>query len=355
MSLLVFLGMVGSAVAMQAPEAFKSFKPHTSSIASIQFNGDNQVVTGSLDGSVKITGIDGVPVLQKLGLGLIDGAFLHDNKTYLAVASSDFQGIRFYPLTPAGNPANRGEQKVYLHHSPVSAILALNDIATVSGAQDGSLVAIFKGGRMVQFPSVGSQIISLAKAGNAPNNMRFLALSQNGNLLWFDAQVGRALYQEPVQGAEVVGWIGETNPNQARWAIGYRDGTIQILDSIKGLPAVRSWLKGHTRTITALAGGFKDPYLVSGSADGMVKLWNAATGQELKSFNVGKSVSSIAAIANAQNVITIAVGSLDGSVVIYKYDLNAKAVPSAALAPVTTTPSVPTTSNEPEEEVLEAR
>ncbi len=309
MSLLAFLMLAGSAMAMQPANGGKALKPHMAKVNSVIFNNENSVLTGSADGSVKITVLNGDTNFNKTGLGNVIGAFLHDNRTYLAIASSTLNGPQFYPLTAPGSATNRGEVKVPLHRVPVSTILALNDTATVTGATDGSLAAIFKGGRMVNLQA-GSPVISLA-------------IAQNGNLLWFDAQAGRALYSEPAPGATVVGWVGETNPNQARWAVGYSDGQIQILDSIKGGGnAVRSYLKGHTGAITALA-GFKDPYLVSGSADGSVKLWDASTGKELKSFNVGKPVASVAAISTAQNIIKIAAGTNDGSVYIFEYNINA--------------------------------
>lgn len=324
MSLLVLLGVAGSATAMQPASAGKVLKPHTGKVNSVTFNNENSVWTGSADGSVKLTVLNGETNFNKAGLGNVIGAFLHDGKTYLAVASSTLTGPQFYPLTASGTATNRGEVKVPLHRAPVSTILALNDTATVTGATDGSLVAIFKGGRMVNLQP-GSPVISLAKAGYAPNNTRFLALTQNGNLMWFDVQAGRALYSEPVPGATAVGWIGEANANQARWAVGYSDGQIQILDSIKGRGTpVRSYLKGHTGAITALT-GFKDPYLVSGSADGSVKLWDTSTGKELKSFNVGKPVASVAALATAQNVVKISAGTNDGSVYIFEYNINAPA------------------------------
>ncbi len=353
MGLLALLMLVGSSAAMQAPDAGKTLKPHAGKVNSVTFNNENTVLTGSADGSVKITQISGENNFNKAGLGNVIGAFLHDGKTYLAVASSTVNGPQFYPLTAAGSPTNRGEVKVPLHRASVSTILALNDTATVTGATDGSLVAIFKGGRMIQLQP-GSPVLSLAKAGYAPNNTRFLAVTQNGNLLWFDTQAGRAIYSEPAPGATAVGWVGEVNANQARWAVGYSDGQIQILDSIKGGGApVRSYLKGHTNGITALT-GFKDPYLVSASADGTVKLWDASTGKELKSFNVGQAVTSVAAIATAQNGVTIAAGLNDGSVLIYKYDLSSKASSVAASASVT--PYVPVTATEAEEEeILEAK
>lgn len=356
MSLLVFLGMAGQTMAMQVPDAGKTLKPHTGRVNSVTFNNENTILTGSADGSVKITQVTGETNFNKAGLGNVIGAFLHDGKTYLALASNTVNGPQFYPLTAPGTATNRGEVKVPLHRVPVSTILALNDTATVTGATDGSLVAIFKGGRMVNLQA-GSPVISLAKAGYAPNNTRFLAIAQNGNLIWFDAQVGRALYSEPAPGATAVGWVGEANASQARWAVGYSDGKIQILDSIKGGGnAVRSNLKGHTGGITALT-GFKDPYLVSGSADGTVKLWDASTGKELKSFSVGKPIASVAALANAQNIVTIAAGLHDGSVLIFKYDLSGKQIPATA-APTTGIPApvtTPSATTAEEEEILEAR
>jgi WD40 repeat protein len=324
MGLLVLLMLAGSAVAMQAPDAGKTLKLHTGKVNSVTFNNEKTILTGSADGSVKVTQISGETNFNKAGLGNVIGAFLHDNKTYLAVASDAVKGPQFYPLTVAGSATNRGEVKPVLHKALVTRILALNDTATVTGALDGSLVAIFKDGKMVQM-NAGGPIVSLAKAGYAPNNTRFLAITNNGNLLWFDTQAGRAIYSEPAPGATAVGWVGEANANQARWAVGYSNGQIQILDSIKGGGApVRSYLKGHTGGITALT-GFKDPYLISGSADGTVRLWDASTGQELKSFNVGKPVASVAAIANAQNGISIAAGLNDGSVYVYEYNVNAPA------------------------------
>lgn len=336
MLFLSILMLCGSALAMQPTDVTKRLKPHAQKVTSITFNGENKILTGSADGTVKLTDINtGTAALDKAGLGNIVGAFFHDNKAYLAVASSSFDGPQFYPLTPAGTSTNRGEQKVKLHNAPLAAFLALNDTATTSGATDGSIVSIFKTGKMTSTRANG-QVFSLAKT----DDTNFLALTPS-SLYWINAQNGTPIYMEKIQNGTRVALVHTQDFRHGRWAIGYNDGKIQILDSIKGNGApARSWLTG-TGFITALT-GFKDPYLVSGSADGSIRIWDAANGKQLQSYNAGQPVTSIAAIANAQNGVTIAAGLNDGSVLIYKYDLSGKVIPAPSTAIA-------------EEEALEAR
>ncbi len=52
-------------------------------------------------------------------------------------------------------------------------------------------------------------------------------------------------------------------------------------------------LKGHTRSVTAAAFSHDSQLLASASADRTVRLWNPATGDELRNFDIYIAISRL--------------------------------------------------------------
>lgn len=73
------------------------------------------------------------------------------------------------------------------------------------------------------------------------------------------------------------------------------EGTITLFD-VRSEREMR--LSGHTGQVNSIAWARDDSFLVSGSSDGSVRIWNPETGEAISSFELGEEVSSIALSPN---------------------------------------------------------
>jgi hypothetical protein len=97
-------------------------------------------------------------------------------------------------------------------------------------------------------------------------------------------------YQERLCHSELRTLTGHTlqvrsmafSPDGSRLASGSNDGTIKLWDTASG-QELRT-LKGHTRAVYTLVFSPDGTHLTSGSNDGTIKLWDAASGRELRTI-----------------------------------------------------------------------
>ncbi len=289
----------------------KKLKLHNGRITSVSFvdNTGNRILSSSVDGTVKITDKNsGHSSLIIPNLGQVVGATLMDNKTVIAVGSSKSQTPQFYSLN--GQFISGGNS----HQSPITALLLLNDISVVTGAQNGSVIALFKEGRRAAVFNVGGAVVALAKTSST----QILALT-SGSLSWLDAANQGTLWRNnQINGGLSVAAVGSN-----RWAIGLSNGSITVFDSSTGNNVMRS-LNGHKQAVYALS-AFQDPYLISAAGDGMIKMWDASTGQELASVNpnMGPIFSLATQYDQQTGLLKTVAGSGEGEVAFYAFSLNA--------------------------------
>ena len=74
-------------------------------------------------------------------------------------------------------------------------------------------------------------------------------------------------------------------------AVGFQSGQIIILDAVTGIQM--SVLSGHTQLASALTFSLDGTYLVSGSNDNVIKLWDIQTGGVIRTFRATDYPSSI--------------------------------------------------------------
>ncbi|MHA1989340.1 MAG: serine hydrolase [Candidatus Hodarchaeales archaeon] len=90
---------------------------------------------------------------------------------------------------------------------------------------------------------------------------------------------------------------------------------LQLINITSG-KSVKSFI-GHKDTITSLSFSKNGSFLISGSWDNTVKLWNVETGEEIKSFNHTKYVMDVEFSIDEKSIIS---GSMDKTINIWEID-----------------------------------
>ncbi len=85
-------------------------------------------------------------------------------------------------------------------------------------------------------------------------------------------------------------------------------------------PQLQATLRGHTWTVYSLAFTPNGRTLISGSADGTVRLWDVASGQEKRCFRW--HTRWVTCVAIAPDGMTAAAGSADHTIVVWDMDDN---------------------------------
>lgn len=310
--------------------AKKSFMNHTQQVSSVGFLDNNQIVTGSLDGTAKIIDIGTSKIVYNLQLpgtkgvlenpGLVTAvAGATPNIVYVASATKNFP-LFFNSNTGAftghGQVSNGG------HTQRVTALAVVSPESVVTGSQDGSVVVLYSSFVVKKF-NIGKPVTALAVV----NPTTILAISSEANGVYILNPVSSQMQYLPLP-------AGFTRPqsigvlNATRWAFGLRDGRIIVLDSTYGKNVMKE-LTGHVKPVLSLS-PIDATYLVSGSADGNVIVWNANPIEAAKkvitlaigSANAG-AVYSVAAKLNVQTgTIDVIAGCNDGSVWLWEFNLK---------------------------------
>ena len=110
------------------------------------------------------------------------------------------------------------------------------------------------------------------------------------------------------------GWMAVAVAPDGSWlASGSRDGTVRIWDAATGQE--RATLAGHTGGVEAVAVAPDGSWLASGGRDGTVRIWDAATGRERATLT--GHTGRVAAVAVAPDGSWLASGGADGTVRIW--------------------------------------
>lgn len=143
------------------------------------------------------------------------------------------------------------------------------------------------------------------------NQVRCLAFSEDGNYLYstgwdpklykWDVQTGKALQSMPVQkSAECMTFL---NDNKI-FACGYWTGDVSLWD-METEKLVTTW-KAHPQVVTAI-GSFAQ-HLITGSEDGLLKIWDVPGGTLLNSVTIGKPIKRFAILPETDNILLVLEG-----------------------------------------------
>ena len=86
-------------------------------------------------------------------------------------------------------------------------------------------------------------------------------------------------------------------------ATGLSNGTVMLLPT-KPDNKVRKWI-GHRGPVTCIASCGRDPHLVSGGADGTVRLWVGNDVGDSMALNIGEQEIVSLALSNKESVVLV--------------------------------------------------
>jgi WD40 repeat protein len=132
----------------------------------------------------------------------------------------------------------------------------------------------------------------LAAGGGAP--------TEAGELRLFDAATGRPLVELPAAHADTVFGIA-FSPDGSKLATGGADKLVKVWDAATG-KLLKSF-EGHTHHVLDVAWR-ADGVIASAGADGAVKVWDAATGEQRRSIAAHGKAATRLAFVGAANVVT---------------------------------------------------
>jgi WD40 repeat protein len=258
-------------------QVIRTLKGHASAVTSVAFSPDGQrIASANLDGTVKVwDAATGQEMLTLKGhtAGLISVAFSPDGK-WLASASAD--GVKVWE-------AGTGQETRTIKGRPVRIV------------------------------------------GFSPDGQRIASVDMIGTVTEWDAETGREIRTE----INFVKWHTDgvcsaaVSPDGQRIASANFDGTVKVWDAATGQETFT--LKGHAAGFMVMSAAFSPDGTRLASAGGkMVKVWDAATGQETLTLTGHMSGAFSSVLCDFSSVVfspdgkRLAAGSVaDGTVKVW--------------------------------------
>jgi eukaryotic-like serine/threonine-protein kinase len=298
-----------------------TLKGHTSCINSVAFSPDGmRIVSGCRDNTLKIWNpVTGQEILTLKGhtSGVLSVAFSPDGKRI--VSGSGDNTVRVWD-------AATGQEKLALrgHTAPISSVAFGPDgnrIVSISNDMTLKVWDAVTGQETLTFKGHGG---AFRNAALSPDWKQIVSLGWDNTVRVWDAATGQELltlkgHTAPVSSvafspdAKRIVSASSDNPNGKQIPGGIRDNTVRVWDAATGQELLT--LKGHTAPVTSLSFSPDGKRIVSGGWNGTLKVWDAATSQETPTRRGHTDgVTNVAYSSDGKRIIS---GSLDGTLKVW--------------------------------------
>lgn len=193
-----------------------------------------------------------------------------------------------------------GEIKFTPDNLFIIAALPISKVVCIYDINSGNLIDSLQIGQEIDAISVGNSIIAVA--------------TRNKKLqLW--STISKALFKEvDISSCDGASTIIYSN-DFTQLIIGGYNGDILVLNSAD-LTTIKT-LKGHFKMVKSIAISYDNKYLVSGSPDQMIKVWDLKNGRELKTItNIHKG--NITSTSFSKSSLTFITSGEDNKIRVWK-------------------------------------
>jgi WD40 repeat protein len=295
-----------------------TFTGHTYTVTSVAFSPDGRtVLSGSRDRTLKLWNVEDSRERHTLsghGAAVNAVAFSPDGRT-VAAGSAD------NALTLWDARSGRALRTIKGHTNSISAVAFSSDGGTIVSGSDDNTLKLWDAatGRELRTLSGDSDVVSAVAF--SPDGKTIVSASALTLKLW-DTTTGRELHT--LEGHRVSIFAAAFAPDGRTIVSGSYDTKLILWDAMTG--RLLRILKGHGKGdndrnaadksgITSVAFSPDSRTIVSGSRDRTLKLWNAASGRELRTL--AGHTSSVSSVVFSPDGRLIASGSEDNTIKLW--------------------------------------
>jgi WD40 repeat protein len=265
--------------------------------ASVQFSADGRrIVTAGVDGVVHVSELrpDSVVATLRGHHGQVRAAFVPGGHGTIVSAGEEDGTLRTWLASPARVASQPGSDPTF--DATGRSVLSID--------RDGA-VRVWEpaGGRERSLPGADASV-----ARFSPDGAQVVSGSFHGGVRLWNLRTGRTSSVQALAGAKYAVALA---PGSGRIAIG-GDSPL-VVQAPDGTHRVR--LQGHIGRVNALAFSPDGRYVLSGSDDGIARIWDAAGGRLVRALNGHQGV--VRGVAYSKDARRIATAGSDGTVAIW--------------------------------------
>lgn len=289
-----------------------NLKGHTKDIWSLAFRPDGkELLSGSADSTVKIWNMDNGELIKTLTN--------HKNSVYGLAYNS--KGNKFATASYDGVARiwdDKTKEKIVTfkeHMLGIDDILLTADGRVITCSQDRTIkIWDSKTGQIYQDNQVQKTVkIKTKSLSLNPNGREFLSSSTDGYIKIWDVITGKEIKSKKLDTGTISSAVYSHDGSLI--GIAGADKSVRILqsDTLNEIYEMR----GHNWNINAVAFSPDDKYIISGSTDKKIIIWDVKTGNKLGSYY--PEVGAINTISYGSTGL-IAVGGIENTITVFKFE-----------------------------------